>query len=72
MRGGAVGEGEAQHVAVFNACRVGMHDAFGKDVGLAAPWRCQHQVSSTLYLNGFLLPRVEDALGGHIIGWVDH
>ena len=37
---GPVGEGEADHVAVFHTVGVSMDDTLGQDEGLAASWGC--------------------------------
>lgn len=36
--GGAIGEGEAEHVVEADAAFVGLDNAFGKDVGFATAW----------------------------------
>ena len=59
--GGAVGEGEAQHVAVLHAAPVGVHHALGQYVGLAAARRRQHQMPPAADGYGLLLPRIEDS-----------
>ena len=60
--GGAVGEGEAQHVAVGDAALMGMHHTLRQDVCLAASRRRQHQMPSAADFYRLLLPGVKSPL----------
>ena len=60
---GAVGEGEAEHVAVVGAPGMGLDDTLGKDEGFAAARRGKHKMPTAVDVDDGLLVRI--GCGGH-------